>query len=164
MKVVVTKRDLDGQVAALLGKKVREVSGVTEVFLHEITRALVESGVVRLDGLGVLHLDCRAGSRAVLTGLHGKKKPSRTQVIDVEKKYYVSFKKAAPLRAAIQARYGKAPKGVLMEKYAVDEKVDPNLEKKAAAGCPECGAECTRHGNTLLCPTHGSAPFEKKTP
>lgn len=49
-----------------------------------------------------------------------------------------------------------------MEKFAVDESVDQNqLEKAAAHGCPECGAKCERHGNTLLCPAHGSAPFEK---
>ena len=48
-----------------------------------------------------------------------------------------------------------------MEKYAVDESVDQEtLEKVAADGCPECGAKCERHGNTLICPRHGSAPFE----
>ena len=50
-----------------------------------------------------------------------------------------------------------------MSKYAVDESVDQEqLEKAAAQGCPECGAKCERHGNTLLCPKHGSAPFEKQ--
>jgi hypothetical protein len=50
-----------------------------------------------------------------------------------------------------------------MEKYAVDETVEQNaMEKAATQGCPECGAKCERHGNLLFCPTHGSAPFEKK--
>lgn len=50
-----------------------------------------------------------------------------------------------------------------MDKYAVDETVDQEaMEKAAANGCPECGAKCERHGNILICPVHGSAPFEKK--
>ena len=51
-----------------------------------------------------------------------------------------------------------------MTKYAVDESVDQEqLEKISAQGCPECGQKLTRHGSVLLCPTHGSAPFEKDT-
>lgn len=50
-----------------------------------------------------------------------------------------------------------------MEKYGVNESVDQTgLEKAAAQGCPECGAKCERHGNTLICPKHGSAPFENE--
>lgn len=50
-----------------------------------------------------------------------------------------------------------------MDKFAVDESVDQDaMEKAASEGCPLCGAKCERHGNTLLCPTHGSEPFEKK--
>ena len=50
-----------------------------------------------------------------------------------------------------------------MSKFGVDEtsNVDQErLEKMAASGCPECGSKVTKHGNTLLCPNHGSAPFE----
>ncbi len=55
------------------------------------------------------------------------------------------------------------PRRIHMEKYAVDESVNQEtMEKAAAQGCPECGAKCERHGNTLICPRHGSAPFEKK--
>lgn len=49
-----------------------------------------------------------------------------------------------------------------MEKYGVDEGVDQEkLEKRAAAGCPECGVTPTRQGNVLICPTHGTEPFEQ---
>ena len=49
-----------------------------------------------------------------------------------------------------------------MEKYGVDEGVDQeNLEKKAAEGCPQCGAELTKQGSVLICPTHGTEPFEQ---
>lgn len=50
----------------------------------------------------------------------------------------------------------------MTEKYAVDENVDQEqLEKQAASGCPVCGKHPERHGNVLLCPTHGSEPFER---
>jgi DNA-directed RNA polymerase subunit RPC12/RpoP len=50
-----------------------------------------------------------------------------------------------------------------LEKFGVDESVNQEeLEKKAAEGCPECGAKVERHGNVILCPNCGSAPFEKK--
>lgn len=49
-----------------------------------------------------------------------------------------------------------------MEKYGVNEGVNQEeLEKRASQGCPECGAKPTRHGTTLMCPTHGSEPFER---
>lgn len=48
-----------------------------------------------------------------------------------------------------------------MDKYGVDESVDgERLEKLAAKGCPECGKKLIKHGSVLLCPTHGSEPFE----
>lgn len=50
-----------------------------------------------------------------------------------------------------------------MEKFAVDEEVDQEqLEKQASQGCPVCGKQPERHGNVLMCPVHGSEPFEKK--
>jgi hypothetical protein len=49
-----------------------------------------------------------------------------------------------------------------MEKFGVDETADTDLEKEAAQGCPECGKKPIRHGNVLMCPDHGSEPFEKK--
>lgn len=49
-----------------------------------------------------------------------------------------------------------------MYKYGVDEGVNSEeLEKKASQGCPKCGrTDLVRNGNTLLCPEHGSEPFE----
>ena len=51
-----------------------------------------------------------------------------------------------------------------MEKYGVDESTGVNqqqLEKQAAKGCPDCGKELTKHGSVLMCPTHGTEPFER---
>jgi hypothetical protein len=47
-----------------------------------------------------------------------------------------------------------------MDKYGVDESIDPELEKKASQGCPQCGRKLERHGTVLMCPLHGSEPFE----
>jgi len=50
-----------------------------------------------------------------------------------------------------------------LEKYGVDESVDQEkLEKQAGEGCPECGQKLERHGKVLMCPTHGTEPFEGK--
>jgi hypothetical protein len=49
-----------------------------------------------------------------------------------------------------------------MTKLGVSEQADGEaLEKAAAQGCPMCGAKCTRHGQLLACPTHGTEPFER---
>lgn len=48
-----------------------------------------------------------------------------------------------------------------MTKYAVDEGVSSDaLEKAAANGCPICGSPVEKHGQILVCPTHGTKPFE----
>ena len=50
-----------------------------------------------------------------------------------------------------------------MEKYGVNEGIDQEkLEKSAAEGCPECGAKLQKHGSVLMCPKHGSEPFEQR--
>lgn len=52
-----------------------------------------------------------------------------------------------------------------MEKYGVDESADQDkLEKQASNGCPVCGrTDLKRHGAVLMCPEHGTEPFERKT-
>ena len=49
-----------------------------------------------------------------------------------------------------------------MDKYGVDEGA---LKEKMASGelthCPKCGKELARHGKLVLCPMHGSLPFEE---
>jgi nucleoid DNA-binding protein len=105
------KNALDGAVAELLGRKVSDVSAITSLFLHEVVRGLVEHGEVRLDGLGTLHVTCRSGKRAsrtVLTSGYGHR-PGRkkSMLVRVERKYYVSFRKATRLREALWARFGK---------------------------------------------------------
>jgi uncharacterized Zn finger protein (UPF0148 family) len=52
-----------------------------------------------------------------------------------------------------------------MDKFGVDQTSgldQERLEKRAAKGCPACGKELIKHGSVLLCPIHGSEPFEGK--
>ena len=50
-----------------------------------------------------------------------------------------------------------------MDKYAVEESYD-SYRAKTAQGeptCPECGRKAEAYGKVLLCPLHGSDPFER---
>ena len=49
-----------------------------------------------------------------------------------------------------------------MSKFGVDESPTFN-EKLGSRGprCPLCGAPCEKHGQVLICPTHGTEPFER---
>jgi len=50
-----------------------------------------------------------------------------------------------------------------MKKYGVDE--TPTTGQKTAAvlsKCPVCGKPLIKEGKVLLCPKHGSEPFESK--
>lgn len=48
-----------------------------------------------------------------------------------------------------------------MDKFGVNEFTDQeHLEKAAAEGCPRCGRKPVVHGTVLICPEHGSEPFE----
>ncbi len=51
-----------------------------------------------------------------------------------------------------------------MSKYAVDEggtKLEKFANEKGEATCPDCQRKATTHGATLICPVHGSEPFER---
>lgn len=156
---VVRKKQLDAQVAELLGRELREVSAITAAFLLEVRRALVEEGCVRMDGLGELHVNRRKGVRPHVTQL--RTYAGKTSSVRIRAKYYVNFKKAEPLRAAIRAHYGAGGrKETTMEKFGVDESADKDLEKQASEGCPKCGSKPQLHGKVLICPNCGSEPFE----
>jgi uncharacterized Zn finger protein (UPF0148 family) len=51
-----------------------------------------------------------------------------------------------------------------MEKYGVDETVsNPEaLDKLASRGCPTCGSTLIKQGSVLICPKHGTEPFERQ--
>lgn len=48
-----------------------------------------------------------------------------------------------------------------MEKYGVDESLDGvKIAETTLDVCPVCGARLKKHGQVVLCPIHGSKPFE----
>lgn len=50
-----TKRDLDKQVALILGLRLEEIEDITDVFVHVLTQQLLQ-GTVYLPELGHLHI------------------------------------------------------------------------------------------------------------
>lgn len=59
---LIIKKELDAQVAELLGKKRREISAVTTAFIQEIRLALLKNKSVLLDRLGTLHIASKRGT------------------------------------------------------------------------------------------------------
>jgi len=122
---VKNKRQLDLIVATMLNKKKEEVSAITSLFCMTIMNAVIDDGVVHIDGFGRLRLNSsQQGSRPRIETL---KKVRNGEVIGdqriaIEKKYTVTFKKASPFRQRIRKKYGKAPivEERTMEKKAVD--------------------------------------------
>lgn len=155
------KAHLDRRVAALLGVSPSTATLISSTFLVEVMEALVEGEEVVLDGFGTFTLKKAKGHPATLQ--RGRK----GDLIDIPsvELYRIGFRKSAIFRERIKAKYGKGKtmQELGMEKLGVDEGVDQDaMEKAAASGCPECGAKCERHGSVMVCPTCGTAPFERK--
>ena len=161
---LVNKAALDKRVALLLGQRARAVSAVTEAFLHEIVDVLVEDFAVRLDGLGDLCIQERHNRSGHVQQLYPPNKVvhGKAIVVDMGLKRYAYLRKGTRLNDRLRERYGKRKSvEVKMEKFGVDEgQDDAALEKKAAAGCPNCGSKPEVHGHTLICPKCGSQPWE----
>jgi nucleoid DNA-binding protein len=101
------KSQLDRQVAAMLGKKRSEVSGITAAFLREVVRGLAEVGRVQLDGLGTMQVTCRSGKRLELSRQKTRLRPTAGgKLVAVKRKHYVGFQKSNGLTAAIKASRG----------------------------------------------------------
>lgn len=142
-----TKRDLDNKIAAATGTPLPEVSSITSYFLRLLATELGRGEQVEVQGFGTFSV------RGYDDAVHG----------NPVTKFHVYVKKSATLLRVLR-RHWVPQKENVMEKLGVDESVDQEvLEKAASKGCPECGATCTRHGSTLVCPTHGTEPFEKKS-
>lgn len=49
-----------------------------------------------------------------------------------------------------------------MEKFGVaeDDELKKEAQKHGSPTCPVCGRRATKHGLLLICPVHGSEPFE----
>lgn len=157
------KKDIDLEVAQLLDMPFNKVAMVTGCFLRTLLHEVVDSGEVLVDSFGSFRLREQKNVAVAHLEKGSFKKGERKgkMVITTRRKFRVWFKKSAKFREAIDDAYGKES---TMEKYAVDEGIDQEqLEKQANAGCPECGQKLVKHGSVLLCPTHGTEPFEKET-
>jgi len=161
------KGELDRRVSRELHIPVVDVSRITSEFIRQIRELIVEAGFAIVDGLGALKADVvyrkRAPANYVYLPGGTFKKGEKTKVTElrVGPSYIrVHFKKAAKLKEMLNDAFKEDPK--LFEKYAVDEGTgdQKQLEKQASKGCPECGKKPTVHGSVLLCPVHGSKPFE----
>ena len=143
--------------------KQSEVAATTNEFLRQIVERLLNFEAVKLEGFGELKLTMRkgGGGRILKAGnVHKGKGAYRPLEVTIERQYHVSVRKAESFKAAIVARHGSfVTVSKNMEKYGVDESGE-ELEKRAAQGCPICGAKPEKHGNVLACPTHGTEPFE----
>ena len=152
------KEQLDRAVALLLNKPTTHVAEITDAFLREAARTLVEEGAVHLHGLGRLRL--HVVHRRALN------QPTVVRICQIH------FSQAAALRRHVRQHLG--PTEVIMnneresdegmDKFGVDEGQPDQtaLEKTSAEGCPDCGGKITRHGNTLVCSNCGTKPFEKR--
>lgn len=161
----IRKFDLDRMAAQDLGYPKPLVSKITQAFLDALCVNLVHHHIVHLDRVGRFIVQKRRGGAKNLVDFDGN-----VLAGDVPDKVHVNFRKAPALRAMLQRHFqgveymdqdNENNEGI--EKYGVDEATahdQERLEKQAAKGCPECGAHLIKQGSVLLCPTHGSEPFE----
>jgi nucleoid DNA-binding protein len=158
------KSEIDTDIAQEMGLSKKLVSRITGVFIQHVRQALIDDGTVRLDRLGKLRVVHYKGTTRKLTDFN--RLLGKTRIVEVPAQVRVHFSKSRSFRDALLEQWsgdmGNEEEG--MDKYGVDEGA-PNqeqLEKRAAQGCPEdgCGKKPTRHGSILICPTHGSEPFE----
>jgi nucleoid DNA-binding protein len=152
------KYKLDRVTAASLLVDRREVRVITQEWIAQLRKLLAQEEAVTIDGLGRFRVQrCTPHTASIRNLVAGTFKPGESaEAVTVEASQYsrVHFSQSGVLKRMLN----KEPD---MEKYAVDESVNQEkLEKVASKGCPECGAGLTKHGSVLLCPTHGSAPFE----
>jgi len=150
---------LDREVAVELGVDQRKVSRVTAEFIRQLGLHLAEYGVLSIEGLGSFRIGPvdKPHEATLVTGTFKKNGRREVRKIEIPSYLRVHFSKGPTLKKLLDEQYKEST----MEKYGVDENIDQeNLEKKAAKGCPECGSKLTKHGSILVCPKHGTEPFE----
>ena len=153
------KHVIDRAVAAELGVSSTTVSRITAEFIRQFGLHLAEYGRISLEGLGRFWVKKILSPRVnvLMTGTFRKGESTATRRVVVPWYLRVHFSKGPTLKKLLDKQFKES----LMEKYAVEENINQEqLEKKASEGCPECGRKPTVHGRVLICPEHGSAPFE----
>lgn len=93
------KTELDRRTANQLGLSLREVRAITDGFLQQVIKGLLERGVggiVQLDNFATLHISRRTGWL------------NNESVV----KYYVNLRRAEPLARALRKKFGKTQKEI----------------------------------------------------
>lgn len=163
------KKDIDREVARLLDMPFDKVAMVTGCFLRTVLHEVVDNREVLVDGFGrfLLKEQKNIAVAHLEKGTFRKGGRGGKMIVHTRRKFRVWFKKSAEFRRALGDAYGKestVENDNEMAKYGVDETIDQiALEKRAEAGCPWCGQELTKQGSVLLCPSHGTEPFEKRS-
>ncbi len=150
----VTLSVLAQDIAAEAQTSPKKVRTILQLLVQQTTEHLRRGAEVRLDGLGVLRVHRLAVNTQSLTTFTGQKKAALAS-----ENFRLSFSKSRVLKEKLMSKEDEG-----MDKFAVDETAkvsSEELEKRAASGCPDCGRALTKHGSVLLCPVHGSSPFER---
>lgn len=151
------KGELDERTAWALYHSKAEISHITGEFFNQLAELLLEQRTVTIPGFGRFTLrQTQVKQKAKL------RRGSRDESFEVEvtQRIDVHFSKSNLLRQ-------KLKESLDMEKYGVDETGttdQESLEKIAAKGCPDCGSQIIKQGSVILCPVHGSQPFEQPPP
>lgn len=152
------KGHVDHRVAYILGKDVKQVREITALFLDELGMMLLEEAQVNLPGFGRF---LSTTYRHFVPGF-----PHWRDKNDGELKrpfFRIGFSKSRILLRMWRERIASQWMEDDMEKFGVDEGTDQeNLEKKASQGCPICGRKVIQRGRLLMCPEHGTEPFEEE--
>lgn len=138
------KPELDREVRELLrpprGSELtqRRIALITEVFLRAVLHGIAHRGTVEIQGFGKFHRKW------------------------VRQKMVVEFTPTQYLSGLTKLSGWFEEEEENMDKFGVDQGRDEDNEKRASEGCPKCGKKLIEQGKVLLCPIHGSEPFEQE--
>jgi nucleoid DNA-binding protein len=111
VKRTVKDTEIDVRVGELLDMSSIHVGDVTQAFFHEVMKHLLDGNEVHIPGFGTFKVSIRRGKRAARATLNKSSDCHGNSVgkiiVSVEKKYYVSFRRAAAFRDKFYAKYGK---------------------------------------------------------
>lgn len=115
-KVTIRKLTLDERVSILFDRDRKEISAITDAFLEEISRHLLDQEEVYLPGFGTFKVSVRSGKRlpqaALVRGNKNRGSTGEQMLVVVRKKYYVTFRRGRSLKDRFLARFGSAGKVV----------------------------------------------------
>jgi nucleoid DNA-binding protein/predicted RNA-binding Zn-ribbon protein involved in translation (DUF1610 family) len=161
MPRIATTAALIAQVADELHLDTPTCRAVVREFLRKSAKFLAENGAMTLEGLGSFRVSVRQVSNTARLRYKrrtGGRYPKMREV-SISRAVHVSFTKSERL-ARLARDYLEEHD---MEKLGVDEGTNSEqLEKQAAAGCPDCGLKVEKHGKVLSCPRCGTEPFERE--